>query len=168
MAIPGIPVDPRSQVYKRICDQLRTDPVIGSRVEWICWDGARKDVIAVATDKPTVETSVKSEGQTWAAPDAFRGMLGVEIILYIPNSYDATDGLDLWGAIERALYPQNKRDKQLAFEQQLRDAGAETGEIELSQPAAITPVPTDDGSGFAAAFVGRGAIRLPILRATNP
>lgn len=167
MPIPGIPESSRSKVYRRICDQLRTDPVIGGRCEWIFWDGSRKDVTNVAADRPTVVLYPTQGPVQMTAADAFGGPLNINIEITIPvTSPDATTCLDLWQAIELALYPHQSRDKQFTFEQQLRDAGAEFGEVMFPQPATISARVTADG-GFAGIFDCAGVMSITIQRAIN-
>jgi len=167
MSTDGIPVSSRTRVYKRICDQLRTDPVIGSRVEWICWDGARKDVTNVAAEKPVVTLWPSMGSVQMGAADAFMGDLIIGVDMVVPSaSPDVTACLDLWQAIELALYPHQRRDKQFTFEQQLRDAGAEFGEVQFPQPATISARTTADG-GFAFIFDCAGVMSIVIQRAIN-
>lgn len=167
MPIPGIPESSRTKVYRRICDQLRTDPVVGSRCEWICWDGARKDVADVASSKPVVSLWPSMGAVVMGAADAFMGDLVIAVEMVVPvDSPDATACLDLWQAVELALYPHQRRDKQFTFEQQLRDAGAEFGEIQFPQPATISARATDAG-GFAGIFDCVGSMTIRIIRAIN-
>ena len=165
MAIPGIDVDPRSLVYKRVVAQYKTDPSIGRRVDWRCWDGADKDNAPVANDRPLVVLIPQFDSNERFAVDAWRTTLGIEVRIYLPNDSDATNYFDLWGAIERAIYPKGARDKQLAFEQQLRDAGAETGEITFPRPAQV--VAADGPGGQPAVLYATGAMSIACIRPIN-
>ena len=165
MAIEGIPQSSRTRIYKRIVAQLKTDPDIGSRVEWICWDGSRKDVTTIASNKPTIRLFPQLGPGQFAYADGQRNDLIIDVEMFIQNSYDATDCLDLWTAIEQAIYPFNQREKQKKFELALEALGAEIGEILFAQPGNAEPASTNEGR---AGFYCRGSMTISVRRTFNP
>jgi hypothetical protein len=100
----------------------------------------------------------------WYSPDAQLGPLEIRIEAGIAG-LDALDCLDFWGAFERAIYPYDDRDKQLAFEQQLRDLGAETGQIQFSRPASIASLP-DANTGLQYTLLGM--MSIDVVRPFSP
>src|SRR5690606_9355747 len=100
----------------------------------------------------------------WYSADAQAGYLEVQIQMGV-EGYDALDCLDLWDAFERAIYPFNDREKQLEFEQELRDAGAETGQVTFSTPASIQAM---EAANVGVHFTLIGMMRVRVVRPFNP
>jgi len=173
----NVPESGRSRVYRRIVDQLTTDPVLRGIVgEWICWDGVKRDAAKLAAQKPLIELYPTLGPVGFRGPEALVGDLEITIEMLVPKSFNACDCMDLWTAVENALYPVNDREKVLAFQAQLRGCDgshgcdkpcdAETGEILISRPATIQQAP--DGNGGFAHYVCTGSIAIRILRTINP
>lgn len=165
MSIPGIPESSRTKVYRRICDQLRTDPVIGGRVEWVFRSGDRNDVVAFALDKPTIRLTPKMGPGEFKYADGQRNDLIVEIEMAVPNTPAATDFLDLWTAVEQAIYPFNQLEKQQKFKRALGELGAEIGEILFNNPPNPEDVREENG---AFGFYGKGTFTVSVRRTFNP
>lgn len=138
-----LPPSPRRLVFRRVVQQIRDDPLIRRAVRTIlAWDGkpddARQLTIAQA---PGLRITPTFGPDTWAFPDAQRGWMFLAVEMLVPG-YDAGDMMDLWWALERALYPPDGAAR-MAFQRDLREvglpqglAGAYTGLIEFSQPIA--------------------------------
>lgn len=171
MAIPGIDESPYSRVYQKIVDQLTTDPALeAAGVRFIPWDGSTKNVRPTTARSPTIELFPTLSSQEWMSPDAFRGDMVVVVRMYVPNCFNAKDCMDLWAAVERAIYPAGDRQKQLDFEERLRgcDEGscdAETGQVKFVRPAMIQP--QFNGDKFAH-FECVGEMSISIIRPLNP
>jgi hypothetical protein len=69
------------------------------------------------------------------SPDSHTVMLSVECVMVFPTT-DAGDYLDLWQAVQRALYPKTQAER-LALAQSLRDDGATTGECRFGVPGRV-------------------------------
>jgi hypothetical protein len=159
--IDGLPKSSRSRVFRRICQQLITDPVLSSVVKtWDTWDGAADHASDVVTLDPLVRLTPQLGPVDWYSPDAQFGDLEIKVEIGV-DSFDAGDCLDLWDAFERAIYPYDDAAKQLAFEAALVGLGCETGQITFSNPASIQSA--QDGQ-----FLCLGMMRVKIVRAFNP
>jgi hypothetical protein len=103
------------------------------------------------------------QANAWFSPDA---MLGPLLILCetMTRGICIDDPLNLWTVIERALYPTGDFDRRNVLQQRLRDAGAETGLCEFTQPAIISQPAEADESGV---FLGTGQIRINIFLQFN-
>jgi hypothetical protein len=149
--IPGLPQGDRSKVYQRIVEQLKTDPVLSSVVShWNTWEGTVDEtVLAENPGEVALQLTPRLGPTEWANPSAHRGALLIQVELWLPGGglgvLSAADSLDLWESVENAIYPYRQQSKRQAFEQQLRDLGAVTGQLIFSQPASIAAV---DKSGF--------------------
>lgn len=175
MAIDGIDESSRTRVYRRIFAQLSTDPVLSAAgVEWIAHDGVGEIVRPNVVDVPVIVLSPRLGPMQRRGPEGWKGGLVVDVEMYVPNSTDVCDCLDLWTAFEDALYAWNDRDKQRKFEADLRGercgcggpCDAETGEVAFDQPATISPE-FDRNDNFVF-FHCRGSISVSILRTINP
>lgn len=166
MSIPGLPRGSRSKVFRRICQQLMTDPVLSSVVKnWDTQAGQSADQIpGNLMSCPYIKLLPQLGAVDWYSPDSQRGPMEIQIQAGV-EGLDAADCLDLWDAFERAVFPYGDRDKQFAFEQQLRDLGAETGQILLARPASIAALP-DSASGLQYTLLGM--MSLNIIRPFTP
>ena len=165
MSIPGLPQGPRSLVYKRIVDQLKTDPILSTVVKtWLAWTGKPSDGLPgqIEPEMPCVKLTPQLGPGAWYSPDAQFGDLNIAVELGL-STYHAGECLDFQDAIERAIYPYNDRSKQLGFEQQMRNVGCETGQITFTQPASIQQI-----DGAAGLMVCLGVMSVKIIRAFNP
>lgn len=166
MSIPGLPRGNRSQVFRRICQQLMTDPVLASVVKaWDVFAGESADQMpGNIMECPYIKLLPRLGTVGWYSPDAQMGPLEIQVQAGV-DGLDAADCLDLWDAFERAVYPYDDRTKQLAFEADLVALGAETGQIEFSRPASIAQLP-DANAGLQ--FTLLGMMRLNIVRPFSP
>lgn len=163
MSIPGLPRGRRRRVFRRICQQLMTDPVLSSVVKtWDTWDGQPDHAPAVVSNAPMVRLTPRLGPVDWYSPDAQAGPLEITIEANV-DTFDACDCLDLWEAIELAIYPAD-RTKRDAFEQELRgcpDLCCETGQVTFSRPASIQSA--ENGQ-----FLLVGMMSVDIVRPFNP
>jgi len=142
MGLFNLPDSVRKLVLRRIVQQLRNDPILSRALKVIlAWEGKPGDdrplTIAMA---PGIRITPTFGPEMWAFPDATRGWMFLAVEMIVPG-YDVGDMIDLWWAIETALYPRDS--SRLAFQKDLREvgldqglAGAYTGLIEFSQPIA--------------------------------
>lgn len=163
MSIPGLPRGRRRRVFRRICQQLMTDPVLSSVVKtWDIWDDAPDHAPLVTSNAPAIRLTPRLGAIGWYSPDAQAGPLEITIEANV-DTFDACDCLDLWEAFELAIYPPDAA-KRNAFEQDLRgcpDLCCETGQITFSRPASIQSA--ENGQ-----FVMLGMMSVNIVRPFNP
>lgn len=163
MSIPGLPKGVRSTVFERLVNQLKLDPVLSRIVKrWNVWDKPFATAASAGTEVE-IQLTPRPGPSDWFTPGEQAGDLVIQVDLWAPGDkkgqYHAADALDLWEAIERALYPADKAKRQ-AFKRDLQCLGATTGEIQIAQPAAVQPV--GDNS-----FVQIGLLRLAVKRSLN-
>lgn len=177
MAIDGLKMGNRARVYKRIVEQMVTDPTLGSLVK--VWITGMDGLIRPRTNAASaIEVRLKPRlgPVSWYSPDAQLGNLQIEVEILVQGAVvgaaDMLDVVNVWEAIENAFYPvperpgdqasvQAARAKQLAFEQALCACGSHTGEIVFSQPATF-----DGAEGDGA--IARGMMQVDVIRAFNP
>lgn len=135
MATLKLPQDPRTAVFRLLVRTLKSDPTLSNVVKtWLVWDKPVTSNLGLsAAAFPSIRLTPSIGPQDWYTPDSNIGPLIVKVEVDISGD-DADDYLNVWGAIERALYPVD-RTKELAIEQAFRDAGAETGQFKFSSPA---------------------------------
>ena len=156
----------RAKVFRRTVEYMRADETLNNVIRtWMPWDGS--DIAGVqrpplANMVPILRLEPNMGAMSWYSPDAHSGFLIVKIRTVI-QTWDADDYLNLWEAVENSLYPYDQRSRQLAFQQELRDLGAETGQWEFATPAA-TPLNPDDSGMFAC----DGMMRIAVVRPFNP
>lgn len=157
----GVPRGIRSTVFRLIESRLKCDPVLkGAVAKWYTWDGAPESASGQAViPTPSIRLTPALGPVTWYGPAEHGGMLQIKIDL-LTRTLNADDPLDLWEAIERAIYPAS-RTEELAWEQSLRDAHAWTGQINLSQPTTIQQA--DDNQ-----ILSSGLIEIEIHRILAP
>lgn len=162
MSIPGLPRGVRSAVYRRIVDQLRTDPVLSSVVKtWRTHDRQEPD-LDNASALPALQVELQLGPVAWYSPDSQFGSLQIRYTAYLDaTGPDALDALDFQEAIERAIYPFSDRSKQLKFEQAMRDLKCETGQITFGQPAS----PVGEQGGIVQCV---GVMQVNVIRPLNP
>jgi len=161
--INGLPRGTRSKVFQRIVEQLQTDPLLRSLIKrWNVWDKAVSPA-TTAANEIAIQLTPRLGAVDWYSPDTQYGPLQVQIDLWLPGNsrgiYNAVDALDLWEAVESALYPPDI-DKRKAFKRDLQCLGAETGEIRLAQPATLQSA-GEDG------YVQVGLLQLNVKRHIN-
>ena len=165
MAILDLATGTRATVFRTIVSQLKADPVLANAVKfWMVWDDSEWDRnVITSLQQPGIRLTPIPASQGWYSPDAFSGYLQIQCEIGIP-SVDADDYLNLWEAIENALYPPGDRVTQLAYQQALRDAGSETGLVEFNLPASDpNAVAHNDGIWWC-----QGQMRISVIRTINP
>src|SRR5262245_15500049 len=155
----------RSKVFRKIVEFLRNDTTLKQVVTtWMVWDDSEQDACQVNSEMtPAVHLTPLPQSQSWYSEDAFYGWLVIDVQVNI-CSKDADDYLNFWEAFEYALYPHNDRTTQLAMQQALRDAGAETGLIEFSLPASDANFRLNNDGLWNC----RAQIRVSVVRLLNP
>ncbi len=154
-----------SKVFRAIVTMLKADAVLVDAVkQWMVWDGSEWDKnVITSLQQPGIRLTPMPASRGWYSPDAFQGWLIITCEIGI-SSVDADDYLNLWEALENALYPPNDRPTQLVMQQTLRDAGCETGLVEFNMPANDPDaISHNDGLWWC-----QGQMRVSILRTINP
>lgn len=170
---PNVPAGVRSRVYRRIVDQLQNDPALSAAVK--TWDTGL-DATAVRTNAASqvaVALTPRIGPTERASVESWSGFL--EIVVEVAPAGgavglpDAGYMLDLAELFENAIYPRPvtdseadqiaARDKRLAFQRELGEAGAEPAEIHFVSPP--TAHATKDGVACL------GMMRVKIRRALN-
>jgi hypothetical protein len=145
-----LPDSPRKLVFRRIVQQLRNDPTLSRACRVIlAWEGDPQDARPLALPMaPGLRLTPTFGPDVWASPDSMRGWMYLAVEMIVPG-YDVGDMIDLWWAIEIALYPRDLAARN-AFQKELREvglargiAGAYTGLVEFSQPVA-DPAPSEN------------------------
>jgi hypothetical protein len=142
--IKQLPVSPRTKVFRAICAILQHDPVLSSVIKpenFRAWSGKGQDnMVFEYSNCPAIRITPANGPEQFQFPSAMVGALYLNVNMIIPGS-DADDQLNLWWAIELALYPKSWAGA-AANIATLQKAGANSGECFFSQPA-FDPVPTD-------------------------
>lgn len=164
LVIDGLPRGVRSKVFQRIVEQLKTDPLLSRLIKrWNVWDKPISPVASAGTETE-LQLTPRLGATGWYSPDSHVGPLQIQVDLWAPGNkkglYNAVDALDLWEAIEGALY-QPDITKRKAFKRELQCLGAETGEIQFSQPATVQ-------SAGENGVVQVGLMQLNVRRNINP
>jgi hypothetical protein len=150
---------PFTRVFRAIVSLLQHDPVLSNVIKppnFRCWSGQSQDnMVFEFSNSPSLRITPHTSAEVWRFPNAFEGWLFLNVDMLIPGT-DADDELNLWGAIEQAIYPDD-RELQLANVLALQQAGASTGLAEFSQPA-FDPTPSDRF------FAATGQIKIAVLR----
>jgi hypothetical protein len=159
----NLPTSPRTSVFRALEKILRNDPVLHTAIKpqsFRSWTGDDLDDITPSIDMcPFLRMTPACQAEMWEFPDAQQGMLLVNVELMTPG-YNVCDMLDLWWAIEKAIYPSDF-DLRNANVNALNAAGAYPGTPQFSQPA-FDPKPE---SQF---LVALGQISIKVLLALNP
>ena len=139
----GLPDSPRKLVFRRIVQQLKNDPVLRRSLKTIlAWGGSPEDARPLTLDEsPAIRLTPGFGPDEWRFPDGTSGWMFIKVEMLVPG-FDVGDMIDLWWAIETALYPRDWPAR-MAFQKELREvglpqdlAGAATGQISFSQPVA--------------------------------
>jgi hypothetical protein len=164
--IDGLPDGARAKVFRRIVDQLKTDPVLSYVVKaWDVLDGQSADRLpGNVLQCPYIKLVPRLGTVGWYSPDAQAGPLEINIQVGV-QGMEAADYLNLWDAFERAFYPYNDRDKQLALEQDLASFGAEPAQVMFARPASVADI-ADAGGDLQ--FTCLGMMSINIVRPFNP
>lgn len=155
--IRQLPTSPRTTVYRKVCQILQTDPVLSSVIRpesFRTWAGRSHDNMEFSySSAPGLRLTPLGSLETWKFPEARVGDLVIRVDMVLPGT-DADDEMNLWWAIQRAIYP-DVYATQLANIQALQAAGANTGYVEFSQPA-FDPEPQDRF------FVATGQMKIEV------
>lgn len=157
----GVPRGIRSTVFRLIESRLKSDPTLrGVVARWYTWDGTPDSAAQqVVIPTPSIRLTPALGPVTWLGPAEQGGQLQIKIDL-LTRTLNADDPLDLWEAIERAIYPSTRADE-LDWEQRLRDAGAYTGQVTLSQPTTMQQADDDQ-------ILSSGLLEIEIHRILSP
>ncbi len=158
--IKQLPTSPRTKVFRAIDNILRRDPVLSSVIRpssFRSWNGSTHDAAEFSFSMcPAIRLTPSNGPEDWKFPDALVGWLMIKVEMLIPGT-DADDELNLWWAIERAIYPDGRTlDNVLALQQ----LGAYDGLVAFSQPA-FDPQPADRF------FAAVGEMRIQVLLQVN-
>lgn len=155
--LKALPVNPRTKVFRAICQILKLDPVLRSVIapkNFRCWAGDPQDnVVFEFSNCPAIRITPTTGPDTFCFPTAMKGWLVLDVDMLIPGN-DADDQLNLWWTIAQALYPDVFATQQAVIAT-LQAAGAYTGLCEFS--SAFDPSPSDRF------FAARGQIRIEVL-----
>jgi hypothetical protein len=154
MARLDLPTSPRTSVFRAIVQILRNDPVLSATCRTIlAWEGKPTDgqplTLAMA---PALRITPANGPNQWTYPEAFRGdlYLNVEVLV---SGYDYDDLLNLWWAVQRAIYP---KGQSMAIVLQLQQAGAHSGLCEFTLPV-FDPAPESNY------FHASGQLKITVL-----
>lgn len=164
--IPGVDRGTRSTIYRRIVEQLQTDPTLLS-VFADRWDvGYPQKNFTPPGElgiEPIIRLIPRMSSQQWYSPASHSGQLVIEFNFWLPENRDGVgdvlDVMDCWEAIEDVLYHPDRVKRQV-FRQVLMALGATTGEFLITQPAATYP-------GDPGTLANVGSISLEIKRNLN-
>jgi hypothetical protein len=159
--IPGLPQKTRATVFRLIVQRLQTDPVLSGVVKsWLVWKASPIDRSGITLGlTPAIRLTPQIGATDWYTPDSMLGPLQIKVELQV-EGIDADDCLNLWEAIEEALYPASRTDE-LDWEASLRTAGAETGQVKFSQPASIQSADENQ-------FLCIGQMSVDVIRVISP
>jgi hypothetical protein len=153
-----LPVSPRTKVFRAICSLLQHDPVLSNVIKpdnFRTWAGKSNDSMPFDFSPSASLRLTPSNGpEEWKYPDAMMGWLFITVDMLVMGT-DADDQLNLWWAIERAIYPDTWA-LSVANVQALQLAGAYSGLTEFSQPA-FDAAP--QGGGFAST----GQLKIQVI-----
>lgn len=144
---------------------MKADPTLKDVIppgNWQTWNGKATDKAPPPKqDSPTITLDVDAGSVAFWSPSSLVSDLFINIQLGI-NSLDLEDVLDLWEAIEDALYPRgdDARTRRLAIQKRLTDAGAHTGLTAFTIPATDRdPEKGDDGR-----MVSTGQLKIQVRK----
>jgi hypothetical protein len=131
---------------------------------WKLWDGSKlAQGPDLSSEMPVLRLEPAIGPQTWWSPDAHIGPLMIRVNYSIQTRY-VEDVLNLWEAIENALYPYGRWDEQERMRMALVECGSDTGQWEFAMPASDpNPRETEDGI-----FHCIGMMRISVVRGFNP
>ena len=99
------PTTTRSQVWTTIVHWLKTDPILASRVDtWQTWDGSDDSLIEPTDENlPFLRMTLDAAGQKWLDEQTQQCTFAIAIDIGVDGT-DITALLDMWGAVEAALF----------------------------------------------------------------
>jgi len=146
MATLSLNTAPRASVFRKLVELVQNDAtikrVISRPASFRAWTGNPVDSQPFSIDiAPAVRFTPASGPEVWFTPNAQKGPLLVNVEMLVMGS-DADDVMNLWWAIERAIYPAAQAPL-YANLQALQQAGAYSGLAEFTLPA-FDPQPADN------------------------
>ena len=165
MPILDLPQSARDKVWLRTVEILKTDETLAKTIQtFIVWDGTK---ISYSPDlssmMPVLRLMPIIGPQSWYSPDAQYGWLNISILMSIQTRY-ASDYLNLWSAVENAIYPYGRQDLINARIADFVELGCETGLYEFSLPP-MNPDPRQTEDGILAT---QGQMRISVIRSLSP
>jgi hypothetical protein len=160
--LKSLPTCPRTTVFRKIVQILKNDPVLSNVIRpgsLRSWSGSSHDNVEFSySQAPAIRLTPASGPEDWKYPDAQVGALYINVEMLVAGT-DADDEINLWWAIERAIYPFDEA-KRFAIVRELQQASAHSGLCTFSQPA-FDPEP---GNKF---FAATGQIKIDVLLQLN-
>lgn len=158
----NLPTSPHTAMFRKCAQILRTNGPLGQCVKtWFVWDGTAADRLPFGLSLcPSIAIVPGRTGDQFYGPSGFLGQLTLDLTLTVGGTC-CDDLFDLYHACQRAFYPTDDAAR-VAIRLALLDLGADTGEIEFTQPR--LGVTVDDSGPF---LVGSGQARLD-LRTIDP
>lgn len=127
---------PRTAVFREVETILRADPTLRRVVKcWRSWQGVPGDAqeLSPAAGGPAVRLTPVGSEEQFQFPDAQTGTLTIGVEAAVAGTC-VDDVLNLWWAIERAIYPADQAAK-FAIQQAIQQAGSKTGLCTFSSPS---------------------------------
>jgi hypothetical protein len=160
--LKSLPTSPRTLVFRTIVQILKADPVLSSVIRpgsLRAWSGSGHDSMEFSfSQAPAIRITPSNGPEEFKFPDALTGALYLNVEMLVAGT-DADDELNLWWAIERAIYPFDQA-KRTAIVLQLQQASAYTGLCTFTQPA-FDPEPQNKF------FAATGQIKIDVLLQVN-
>jgi hypothetical protein len=150
-------------VFREVEEILRGDDTLKKVVDtWKTYgDHDRKSPVGAKRQGLEVRLFPFIQGQQPESADSHTLQLQTQADLIFPTT-DAGDWLDVWLAIQRALYPDTFADRQ-AIQARLREKGAHTGECLF-----LPPRPNPQLAGESGFLALSGQIVLQVRWMLNP
>lgn len=159
---PPTRVSPLSTAFRALESILRRDSALNTAIKtWRSWTGDVDDKEQPATGSmPFVRITPLPASSQWLSPASHEEDLLVQIeIAYAGTCID--DGLDLWRAVELAIYPTDVPTR-TANQQLLQSAGVRGGVCTITQPAIDRSLSHPDHVMSVVA----GAVKLRVVATT--
>jgi hypothetical protein len=155
-----IPQSRHTTAFREIEQVLRSNPTLSKVVKtWKTWRGTANsnDRAGISVGLlPWVKLTPNVGPQSWATNRQQESQLNVQVEIATDGTC-VDDPLDLWDAMRRALFPVDN-DEGATMRQRLKDAGAHSGVVTLSQ-VPYDPTPEAEASDI---LVARGTITLNV------
>jgi hypothetical protein len=165
MKILKLPDHPRSIIYTLIVQALKADPTLRRVVAPDAWrtylDEPDNDTPPGEDTLPSVEVLPFGQGALPESPIAQSSPLGIAITI-ATEGLDVRDLLNLWGAIEHALFPgDGSRTLGAAIRAAIAGTGAQYETLNLSSPAITASGPAIDKQIMVASGTLNVMMRVP-------
>lgn len=140
-ALLSLDMAPRAAVWNKLIEIIRIDGtvkrVIPRAASFRYWTGTDEDSQPFTTDlAPAVRFTPAAGPVAWLYPGSMAGDLLINCEMIVQGTA-VIDVMNLWWAIQRALYPRSQPARQ-AIQVALNAAGGTTGQPVFSQPAYST------------------------------